>query len=658
MSPRTEPAVRLEVHTREPFAEGHRFGDTGAYEVLTATARYAVDPDDPRVPAHRAVPDLDLAPRDDTGLVRFSGDVEILRPVGGGRRRLFFDWGNRGNKRALQYFCDAPHTNRPRTLADAGNGYLLRRGHTVVFGAWQGDLLPGDGRLLLNPPVAGRNGRPVRGLTTAEFIVEEPTDSLPLSRWSSTRSSPVSERGVHSARLTRRRYAHSAPEQLPPGTWRFARTQGGGPDLKGRSTALVPSRHDLHLDGGFRPGWIYELVYEAEDPLVLGLGLVAVRDLVSHLRHDPASPIGPVEHAYGWGRSQTGRAIRDFVHHGFNEDLEGRRVFDGLLPHVSGAGRLGVERFTNLTVPGGQQYEDHLSPADAFPFAYAESVDHLTGARDAIMKRTSDPKVLHTQTSTEYWQRRGSLVHTTTDGRDLGFPPNVRGYLWSSSQHVADPAAGAPAKGVCNHPENVVATSALFRAVLDALDAWVSEGVEPPPSAVPTVADGTLVTMETWSRQFPAVPSALRPHGPNELYPVDRSTVPPVADRSRAYTVLVPAVDADGNETAGVRAPMVAVPLATYTGWNTRAPGQGHGALHEFSGSTFPFAATEDERLVTGDPRPSIQKRHPDAAHYATRIRAAAEDLVKRRLLLAEDIERAVSLAARWSSPRHRVDLP
>ncbi|MEV5840623.1 alpha/beta hydrolase domain-containing protein [Streptomyces sp. NPDC051985] len=658
MSPRTEPAVRLEVHTREPFAEGHRFGDTGAYEVLTATARYAVDPDDPRVPAHRAVPDLDLAPRDDAGLVRFSGDVEILRPVGGGRRRLFFDWGNRGNKRALQYFCDAPHTNRPRTLADAGNGYLLRRGHTVVFGAWQGDLLPGDGRLLLNLPVAGRNGRPVRGLTTAEFIVEEPTDSLPLSRWSSTRSSPVSERGVHSARLTRRRYAHSAPEQLPPATWRFARTQGGGPDLKGRSTALVPSRHDLHLDGGLQPGWIYELVYEAEDPLVLGLGLVAVRDLVSHLRHDPASPIGPVDHAYGWGRSQTGRAIRDFVHHGFNEDLEGRRVFDGLLPHVSGAGRLGVERFTNLTVPGGQQYEDHLSPADAFPFAYAESVDHLTGARDAIMKRASDPKVLHTQTSTEYWQRRGSLVHTTTDGRDLGFPPNVRGYLWSSSQHVADPAAGAPAQGVCNHPENVVATSALFRAVLDALDAWVSEGVEPPPSAVPTVADGTLVTMETWSRQFPAVPSALRPHGPNELYPVDRSTVPPVADRSRSYTVLVPAVDADGNETAGVRAPMVAVPLATYTGWNTRAPGQGHGALHEFSGSTFPFAATEDERLVTGDPRPSVQKRHPDAAHYATRIRAAAEDLVKRRLLLAEDIERAVSLAAHWSSPRHRVDLP
>jgi hypothetical protein len=208
---------------------------------------------------------------------------------------------------------------------------------------------------------------------------------------------------------------------------------------------------------------------------------------------------------------------------------------------------------------------------------------------------------------------------------------------------MADPTAGASTRGVCNHRGNVVATSALFRAVLEALDAWVSEGVEPPASAVPTVADGTLVTIEEWPRRFPSVPSALRPYGPNELYAMDRSTVPPVADRSGRYALLVPAVDADGNETAGVRAPMVSVPLGTYTGWNTRAPGQGHGALHEFSGSTFPFAATEDERLVTGDPRPSVEKRYGDAACYVVRIRAAAQDLAERRRLLDEDVERAVA---------------
>ncbi|WP_406131180.1 hypothetical protein [Streptomyces sp. NBC_00989] len=174
-------AVRLDAHTREPFADGHRFTEGGAYGVITATAHYAVDPE---APANRPITDLDLASRDSggDGVVRFNGDVEILRPVDGERRRQFFDWGNRGNKRAVQYFCDAPHTNRPRTPADAGNGYLLRRGYTVVFGAWQGDLLPGEGRLLLDLPVATRGTEPVRGLTTAEFIVDTPVRSLPLSR--------------------------------------------------------------------------------------------------------------------------------------------------------------------------------------------------------------------------------------------------------------------------------------------------------------------------------------------------------------------------------------------------------------------------------------------------------------------------------------------
>jgi hypothetical protein len=248
---------------------------------------------DPQAAANRAIPDLDLAPRDSTGNVRFSGGVEILRPVEGGRKRLFFDWGNRGNKRAVQYFCDAPHTNRPRTLADAGNGYLMRRGYTIVFGAWQGDLLPGDGRLLLDLPVARRGAEPLRGLTTADFIVEEPTASLPLSRWSSTRSYPVSERGSHTAHLARRRYPHGTPEELPSDTRRFARLQGGGSELRTAAAAVVPSRH--------------ELTYEAEEPIVLGLGLAAVRDLVSHLRHGPAQPADAVEYAYGWVRSQTGR---------------------------------------------------------------------------------------------------------------------------------------------------------------------------------------------------------------------------------------------------------------------------------------------------------------------------------------------------------------
>ena len=252
------------------------------------------------------------------------------------------------------------------------------------------------------------------------------------------------------------------------------------------------------MPGGFEPGWIYELVYEGRDPLVLGLGFVAVRDLVSFLKHEArdsegrANPVadgGPMEKAYAFGRSQTGRCIRDAIWRGFNADAAGRRVFDGVLAHVAGCGRMWMNhRFANVVVPAGQQYEDHDNAADSFPFSYAVCTDHLTGKRDAICQRPeTDPLIFHSQSATEYWQRRGSLVHTDTEGNDLEQPENVRVYFWSSAPHVADPNQGAPEPGICQSLSNVVQTSMLFRALLDAMDRWASEGAraagEPHPHA-------------------------------------------------------------------------------------------------------------------------------------------------------------------------------
>lgn len=644
----TEPDMDLEILSRTQFAGGHVFDGGGAYELIRARAHHAVSHDAP-------IEDLALAPRDAQGQVRFDGDVTILRPVGGGNRRIFFDWGNRGNLRALQYFCDAPGNNTPTSLRDAGNGYLFRRGYSVVFAAWQGDILPGDGRLLLDLPALDATG-----WVRSEFLGRPGLFSQPLSGWTSTRSHRAVSLDTRRATLVRRRYPFAPAETIDPAAWAFARLQGGvGLDMQGADTAEVPCDQSILLRDGFRPGWIYQLGYEGHGPLVLGLGHAAVRDLISFLRHDPASPLAGIERAYGWGRSQTGRAIRDFLYRGFNADTQGRRVFDGLLPHVSGAGRLHMARFANLTVPAGQHYEDHLNPADTFPFAYAETTDHLTGARDAILKHpASDPKLIHTQSSTEYWQRHGALTHTTTDGQDLGFPANARGYLWAGSQHVSSPLMGAPTRGICQLPENVVATSALFRGVLDALDAWVSDGVEPPPSQVPTRADGTLVDAAAWAAAFPAIPGVALPHGPSPLCRVDFSGPAPVADRAAAYTVCVPAVDADGNERGGVRAPMAAAPLATTTGWNLRARGFGHGAMFEFSGATIAFPDTEDERAMTADPRPSTQARYPDSAAYQAAIRAAAEALAAARLIPAEDVPRAEAAAANWGAPRFSVDLP
>ena len=257
--------------------------------------------------------------------------------------------------------------------------------------------------------------------------------------------------------MTRRRYPYDERMPVSPESWCFARVEGGaGLDNQGAVQAVIPSDSHIHIPGGFEPGWIYELIYTGRDPLVLGLGHAAVRDFVSFLRYgkeDAAgrgNPLcearGTIEKAYAWGRSQTGRCLRDFVYRGFNEDAVGRKVFDGILPHVAGAGRMWLNhRFANADVSGGQQYEDHFNPADTFPFSYAETTDHLTGRQDAILKRPeSDPLVIHTQTSTEYWQRRGSLAHTDTRGNDLPQPDGVRIYMWASSQHFADPIPKKP----------------------------------------------------------------------------------------------------------------------------------------------------------------------------------------------------------------------
>jgi hypothetical protein len=671
----TTERIELVITERSAFADGHAFGRAGAYERIKGRARFAIAPK-----ANTEVVDIDKAGVDGDGLVRFEADFALLKPVDmtRGNRRVFFDYGNRGNIRCLQFFNDAPGSNDPRRLAHAGNGFLMRRGYVVAFLGWQADLLPGEDRFLLDVPAAQANGKPITGQVRVEYIADKQgVTCFPLSSRASTRSHPAVSLDTRKAQLTRRRYAQNPRIPVPPEEWMFARVEGGtGLDAQGAERAIVPSDTHIHIPRGFKPGWIYELVYEGQAPLVLGLGHVGVRDFISFLKYgerDAAGAANPlraegvrIEKAYAWGRSQTGRCIRDFLHRGFNADAQGRRVFDGVLPHVSGAGLMWMNhRFANVIVAGGQQHEDHYNHADRFPFAYGMSTDHFTGRRDAILKRPdSDPLVIHTQTATEYWQRRGSLVHTDTQGNDLEPPENARIYLWSSSQHFADPLLKAPARGICQNLINVVWTSMLFRAALDALDAWATSGTKPPASRIPRRADGTLVSYEEWRRRFPAIPGVALPREPSQLPRLDFGAQvelgilnePPRVIPGDSYTVLVPAVDEDGNDVAGVRAPMVEAPLATYTGWNLRARGFGHGAMHEFSGSTIPFPEAPEERLQTGDPRRSIRERYGDNKAYVAAIRAAALRLVAERLMLEEDVERCVAAAAKWHAPRHDVD--
>lgn len=665
--------ISLQINERTDFASKASFGQTGPYEALKGRAHFAIDPN---ATPQKSITDLEFASSSQNSRVRFAADIFILKPIDlcQANSRLFFDWGNRGNKRALQFFNDAPASNDPATLDDAGNGFLFRRGYCVAWAAWQGDLYPGDGRMLLDCPIARKPDGAITGKVRREFIVERSgVTTLPLSGMISVMPYLAVSMDTSRASLTKRHYAEDKRQPIPSSCWHFAREERGqGLDAQGAETAVIPSAQHIYLPSGFKPGWIYELIYEAQDPLVLGLGFVAIRDFLSFLRNEAdreANPLaGVVEKIYGWGRSQTGRAIREFIYQGFNADATGRRVFDAVMPHVSGAGRMWLNhRFAHGSSMAGQQYEDHYNFGDRFPFSYAQTKDHLTGRTDAILKRPdTDPLVIHTQSATEYWQRRGSLVHTDTQGNDLSQPDNVRIYFWSSSQHFAPVAKESPQYGPCQLLSNVVPTSPFFRAILDALDKWATSGTPPPDSRTPTRADGTLVDYETWKRKFPAIPGHAVPSSANLLPLLDfgpdehvglLTKEPPEILDIEGYAVLVPSVDSDGNDTAGLRAPMVEAPLATYTGWNLRRDGQGKGAMHQFTGGMIPFADTESERLMTGDPRPSIENRYGSVQAYQDAIREAACQLRDAGFLLEEDVDQICADAVNWNHLRHNVDL-
>ena len=636
--------IELSISDRFPFAEGHEFGAVGPYERLVGRAHFAVDPD---APAQHGITDLDKAPIDAEGLVQFTGDLSMLKPLDPrrGNRRIFFDYGNRSNKRA----------NDPRTLAHAGNGFLMRCGYTVAWLAWQGDLLPGNGRMLLDLPIARERHGPTTGPVRVEYIAGPPgITTFPLRGYASTRSHSTVSLDPREARLTRRRDPYDERRAVPPDSWCFARVEGGvGLDNQGAEQAVIPSDTHLHIPRGFEPGWIYEVVYIGRDPLALGLGHAAMRNFVSFLRYaaeDATGRVNPlqeqggtVEKAYGWGRSQTGRCLRDFVYRGFNADAAGRKVFDGILPHMAGAGR-------KMAQPPLRQRERLGWPAIRGPLQPGRHLPVLLRRDNRSPHRTArhDPEAAGD----------GSAGHPHPDlDRVLAAARISRPYRHASQRSAAaadcaglfmgelaafrrPPSEAAGARGAPEFSQH--------RRDLDAASRDDRRYGPPGDSRVPRRADGTLVALEEWRRQFPAIPGVATPREPNSLPLLDfgpeaergilkepRDVVP--GDR---YTVLVPAIDSDGNDIAGVRAPMVQAPLGTYCGWNLRARGFGHGAMHEFSGSHIPLPETPEERRMTGDPRRSILERYPDAEAYVEAITAVAQQLVEESLMLEEDVER------------------
>jgi hypothetical protein len=625
--------ARIEILSRSDVLAGRSFGLAGPYEKVVGRIDFLVDP---AHPANRRIVDLTLAPRNREGLVPFSADLYLLRPkqVGKGGRLALVEIANRGNKRLLPFFNRAAGSLDPTSEAEFGDGFLMEMGVTLVWVGWQFDVPAGEHLVrMIAPQAMAADGTPLRGWVRSDFVFarEEKVTSLGHR---GQRAQPAIDLTDPSYRLTVRETVTGERRTIARADWEFARLEG---------ERLVPDPTFLHLRTGFEPGRIYEVVYRTEGPTVVGLGLAAVRDLVSHLKYSPASP-APVEDAIGFGISQSGRFLRHFLYQGFNADEEGRRVFDGLHAHVAGGGHGSFNHRFAEPSRDGSPFSTFFYPTDIFPFTDLPQSDPETGETGGIlaesMREQVVPKVFYTNSSYEYWGRAASLIHTSLDGEvDAELPSSTRIYLFTGGQH--GPGPFPPRRAQTVHLTSPVDYGWSMRALLRALIAWVQDGVTPPESRYPRVVDGTLVRVG--EVRFPAIPGVLFPlthkgawridYGPSFLREGRIDREPPGI--GRPYGVRVPQVDRDGIDLGGIRLPEVAVPLATITGWNPRHPTTGAPQeLVDFAGSYLPLP-----RVATAnDPRLPWSARYPTREHYLGQVAEAALALIKEGYLLAEDL--------------------
>lgn len=669
--------VTIQITSRTSFASGATFGTAGAYETVRGTVTFQVDPTDPR---NKVVFDLDKATQNSAGKVQFTADFYILKPVDmtKGNGALLAEVPNRGSKNALAFFNDATtaaNANNPSVAVDAGNGFLMQQGYTVAWVGWSAGVPAGSDRLTAKFPVAMQNGQPITGQVQtvywdAEFGGATPF-TLPLSGYSLFTSIPSvsTDQSVAQAVLRVRPSDSMRPSGpvIPAGTvvptsqWSFAKCPTGPPG--------TPSVTDICLAGGFQNNQVYEILYQATGSAVSGLGYVTTRDFVSFLRKatvDDAgtpNPVAGVTRTLCHGYSISGQYLRDFVYQGFNEDEQGQKVCDGMMVHSAGGQKASLNfRFASdpNSTPFRSQHADRGAPETNFPRTYTMRTDPLSGVTDGLLKRSAtDPKIMHVNSSTEYWERRGSLLDTDENGfADLVESPNVRRYLIAGTQHSTT-AGSLPTYSVgsrqCQQLSNTFHRGPILRALLVSLDAWVRTGAAPPASLGPRLADGTLVTSDQASTGFPAVESVtynglLNGSGDRDFGPQVSNNSGIIANTDAAvlsnHQLLVPKVDAVGNDLAGIRHPFVDVPTATLTGWSLRRPAFTDGDLCDAAGMMIPLRRTLAERTLAGDFRPSLQELYTDQAGYVAKVTASAQKLQSAGFLLQADVDAAIQAAS------------
>ncbi len=631
----------VEVTHRETVLDGKAFGVVGAYERITGTIRFAVDPANP---ANKIVTDISLAPRNADDEVEFSADFYLLKPADMGRSNgvVLYEVSNRGGKGMLGFFNLAARSLDPRQPEHFGDGYLMEEGYTLLWLGWQFDPPLRPELLRLHTPVATADGKPIRGLVRSDFVVSDRVSQHSLADRGHV-PYPSADPAAPENVLTVRDAVDGQRRVIPRERWRFARVENGQP---------VPDKGTVWLEGGFAPHRIYEVVYLAENPALVGLGPVAVRDAVSHLKYEGSEPLGisadAIGRAIAFGISQSGRFLRTFLYYGFNRTEDDRIAFDGVMSHVAGGGRGSFNHRFAQPSRDAHPFMNFFHPTDIFPFTGRTQVDPETGREDGILTHQTQrkywPNIFYTNSSYEYWGRAASLIHTDVQGsRDIPPFENVRIYLLSGAQH--GPGPFPPRFTIGQQRTNPLDFRWTMRALLQAMHGWVAEGTQPPDSRYPRIADSTLVPPD--QLEFPHIPGVNTSARVHRAYRVDYgprfesegvvTQEPPAVGRQ--FPILVPSVDDDGNEVAGIRMPELAVPLATYTGWNLF--NEKSGPPHEISsmvGSYIAFPLTRAARQATGDPRRSIEERYASRAEYLGLVAEAGLALVDGRLLLPGDL--------------------
>ncbi|HEX7272781.1 MAG TPA: alpha/beta hydrolase domain-containing protein [Casimicrobiaceae bacterium] len=683
--------TQLTITSQTAAFGGASFGTVGTYQNLVGTAYGEVDPNDP---LNAIITDIALAPRNANGMVEYSMDFSIFVPTdpSKGNHTLLYDVVNRGN-------MSIPALNIGSSGNNPGDGFLESQGYTLVFSGWEGDITTG---IKINLPIAHNpDGSVITGRVRAEYILNSsPASTVDVTARPAYASVSTDNTGDT---LTMRVHQDDPKVLIPNSDWAFA-------DCTSTPFPGVPNPTKVCLSGNFDTNHIYELVYTAQNPTVAGIGFAATRDFISFLRNSngagkgngngngngnckpgnsssngqgkgatcppsgpsPTNPLGDsIQNAIIYGSSQSGRWIRTFIELGFNQDENHHQVVEGAIPHkASNRGAFNV-RFAQPTRLSGTQHTEKQFPGAESSQTWNVSHDSISGITASQLDRcrTSGtcPKITATMTDTEYWQAYMAL--NTTDsfgGHDFPIPPEVRIYHFAGTMHgggspTALPGTVPSTPGNCQLPTNPNPFIPGQRALLVALQQWIVNGTEPPPSTYSTLAAGTLVPASSIVAPYvPAVGFTVAGLAAQKFY-LDRGPAFNVADISGvmaeppvpggAYSLLVPKVDSDGNDVDGLRDVFMQVPLGTYTGWNPRKAGFSEGDSCDLTGGYIPFFRTQAQRNAVGDPRPSWAERYPTHQDYVDKVTAAANSLVAQRFLLPQDAALAIGQAQAASIP-------